>query len=101
MQIEQALIAARSPWQNPYVERVIGSICRECLDPVNVLNERHLRRILPTMLPTITHRGRTLRPPRIPARSSRPIAVRSSRFPKSADCIIGIRAARPEPCLPR
>jgi putative transposase len=40
--------APRSPWQNPYVERVIGSIRRECLDHVIVFNERHLRRILRT-----------------------------------------------------
>jgi len=38
--------APRSPWQNAYVERVIGSIRRECLDHVIVVNERHLRRIL-------------------------------------------------------
>jgi len=38
--------APRSPWQNPYVERVIGSIRRECLDHVIVLNERHLKRVL-------------------------------------------------------
>jgi transposase InsO family protein len=38
--------APRSPWQNPYAERVIGSIRRECLDHVIVLNERHLKRIL-------------------------------------------------------
>jgi transposase InsO family protein len=44
--IKQVLIAPRSPWQNPYVERVIGSIRRECLDHVIVLNERHLRRVL-------------------------------------------------------
>jgi transposase InsO family protein len=44
--IEQVVIAARSPWQNPFVERVIGSIRRECLDHVIVLNERHLRRLL-------------------------------------------------------
>jgi putative transposase len=40
--------APRSPWQNPYVERVIGSIRRECLDHVIVVNERHLRRVLRT-----------------------------------------------------
>jgi transposase InsO family protein len=39
-------IAPRSPWQNPYVERVIGSIRRECLDHIVVLNERHLKQIL-------------------------------------------------------
>ena len=39
-------IAPRSPWQNPYVERVIGSIRRECLDHIVVLNKTHLKRIL-------------------------------------------------------
>ena len=46
MDIEQVLTSARAPWQNPYVERVIGSIRRECLDHVIILNERHLRRVL-------------------------------------------------------
>jgi putative transposase len=46
MDLKQVLIAARSPWQNPYVERVIGSIRRECLDHVIIFNERHLRRVL-------------------------------------------------------
>ena len=44
--IEEAITAPRSPWQNAYVERVIGSIHRECLDHVIVLNESHLKRIL-------------------------------------------------------
>jgi len=46
MGIEEVLTAPRSPWQNPYVERLIGSIRRECLDHVIVLSEHHLRRIL-------------------------------------------------------
>ncbi|MGC1951757.1 MAG: integrase core domain-containing protein [Gammaproteobacteria bacterium] len=46
MGIEEVPTAPRSPWQNPYIERLIGSIRRECLDHVIVLNERHLRRIL-------------------------------------------------------
>ena len=46
MGIEQILIAARSPWQNCFVERMIGSIRRECLNHVGVINERHLRWIL-------------------------------------------------------
>ena len=46
MGIEQVLISARSPWQNPYVERLIGSIRRECLDHVIVFNDNHLRRVL-------------------------------------------------------
>lgn len=46
MGIEEVVIAPRSPWQNPYCERLIGSIRRECLNHVIVINERHLRRIL-------------------------------------------------------
>jgi putative transposase len=46
MGIEEVLRAPRSPWQNPYVERLIGSLRRECLDHVIVLHERHLRRLL-------------------------------------------------------
>ncbi len=44
--IEEVVTAARSPWQNPYAERLIGSLRRECLDHVIVLDEVHLRRIL-------------------------------------------------------
>src|ERR1700683_5822069 len=46
MGMEEVLTAPRSPWQNPYVERLIGSIRRECLDHIIVWNERSLRRIL-------------------------------------------------------
>jgi Integrase core domain len=44
--ITVTLTAAQSPWQNAYVERLIGSVRRECLDHVIVLNESGLRRIL-------------------------------------------------------
>jgi transposase InsO family protein len=44
--INKVLISRRSPWQNGYCERVIGSIRRECLDHIIVLNDRHLRRVL-------------------------------------------------------
>ena len=46
MGIEDVVTAPWSPWQSPYVERVIGSIRRECLDNVVVLHQRHLRRLL-------------------------------------------------------
>ena len=46
MGIRDRPIAPRSPWQNGYAERVIGSIRRECLDHVIVFGEAHLRRIL-------------------------------------------------------
>jgi transposase InsO family protein len=46
MGIRDHPIAPRSPWQNAYVERLIGSIRRECLDHMIVFDEAHLRRIL-------------------------------------------------------
>jgi transposase InsO family protein len=44
--IEEVITAPGSPWQNPFCERLIGSIRRDCLDHVIVLNERHLLRVL-------------------------------------------------------
>jgi transposase InsO family protein len=58
MGFEEVMIAPRSPWQNPYVERLIGSIRRECLDYIIVLNERHLRRVMSGYL-DYYHRSRT------------------------------------------
>ena len=58
MQIEDVLIARRSPWQNAYAERVIGSLRRECLDHVIVLSESHLLRILRSYL-AYYHQSRT------------------------------------------
>ena len=46
MGMHQVLIAPHAPWQNPFAERVIGSIRRERLDHFIMLNERHLRRLL-------------------------------------------------------
>jgi putative transposase len=46
LRIKEVLTAPHSPWQNPFAERLIGSIQRECLNHVLVLGERHLRRIL-------------------------------------------------------
>lgn len=46
LSIEDVITAPRSPWQNPFIERVIGSIRQDCLDHVIVINELHLRRIL-------------------------------------------------------
>jgi transposase InsO family protein len=50
MGIEEVLIAPQSPWQNPYVERLIGTLRRELLDRVIVLNEAHLRRLMTSYL---------------------------------------------------
>ncbi len=46
MKIKEVRIAPRSPWQNPYAERLIGSMRRECVDHMIVFDERHLSRVL-------------------------------------------------------
>jgi transposase InsO family protein len=46
MGIRDRPIAPRSPWQNPYEERLIGTLRRECLDHVLIFGEQHLRRVL-------------------------------------------------------
>jgi transposase InsO family protein len=58
MGIKQVLSAPRSPWQRAYVERVIGTIRRECLDHMIVYNERSLYRHL-TIFVEYYHRSRT------------------------------------------
>ena len=58
MGIAEVITAARSPWQNPYVERVIGTIRREVLDHVIVLDQRHLHRRLRAYV-DYYHRSRT------------------------------------------
>jgi putative transposase len=58
MGISEVLSAPRAPWQRAYVERVIGSIRRECLDHVIVFHERSLRRILCSYF-DYYHRSRT------------------------------------------
>jgi putative transposase len=58
MRILEVLTAAHSPWQNPFAERLIGSVRRECLNHVLVLSERHLHRLL-TRYFAYYHRART------------------------------------------
>jgi putative transposase len=58
MGIEQVPTAPHSPWQNPYCERVIGTLRRDYLDHVIVVGEQHLRRILRKYL-EYYHRSRT------------------------------------------
>ena len=58
MGVKEVLTAPRSPWQNPFAERLIGSVRRECLDHVIVLNRKHLRRILKSYF-DYYHRSRT------------------------------------------
>jgi hypothetical protein len=58
MGVEEVVIVPQSPWQNPYVERLIGSIRRECLDHMVIVHERHLQRLL-TAYCSYDHRFRT------------------------------------------
>jgi putative transposase len=58
MGITEVITSPSSPWQNPYAERLIGSLRRECLNHVIVLGERHLRRLLTAYL-TYYHGVRT------------------------------------------
>ena len=58
LDIEEVKIAPQSPWKNPYCERVIGTIRRDALDHVIVLNDRHLMRLLGDYV-SYYHRFRT------------------------------------------
>jgi putative transposase len=58
MSIREVITSPASPWQNPFVDRVIGSIRRECLDHVIIVNHRHLCRVLTTYF-QYYHRSRT------------------------------------------
>jgi len=68
MGIEEVVIAPRAPWQNPFAERVIGSVRRECLDHVIVWNERSSRRLIIALDAIDPHRqtawSGAVRPPR-------------------------------------
>jgi putative transposase len=58
MGIEEVITSYRSPWQNGYVERLIGTIRRECLDYMIIFSEGHLRRVLKRYF-AYYHRWRT------------------------------------------
>ena len=57
--VEEVRSAPRSPWQNPHVERVLGTLRRDLLDHVVVMNERHLRRLLRAYVTDYYHSCRT------------------------------------------
>src|SRR4029077_5165772 len=58
MGIEEVVTAPRSPWQNPFVERIIGSIRREYLNHVIIFDQRHLCRALSSYF-QYYHKSRT------------------------------------------
>ncbi|MFT4585430.1 MAG: putative transposase [Gammaproteobacteria bacterium] len=77
MGIEEILTAPGSPWQNAYLERMIRSIRRDCLDHVIVLNERQLKRILTSYF-DYYHRWRTHLSLEMDSPSSRPAQPQGS-----------------------
>ena len=80
--IKEVVTARRSPWQSPYVERVNGTLRRELLDHVIVMNEQHLRRLLRRFVDEYYHPCRThlsaARATKAGLRSARPLSA--SRF---------------------
>jgi hypothetical protein len=97
MLIAEVLTAPRSPWQNPFVERVIGTIRRELLDHVIVLNEGPPSSLaqLPALLPRLSQRisrSRRMLPRRAP--SSYPSRDASLSCHRSADSTTATSAAQ-------
>ena len=72
MGIEEVKTAPHSPWQNPYAERLIGSIRRECLNGMIILNEQHLKRVLHSYV-AYYHHWRTHRSLEMDAPLTRPV----------------------------
>ena len=103
MGIEEVLAAPHSPWQNPFVERLIGSIRRECLNHVLVLGERHLHRVLNRYF-IYYHQARTHLALEKDAPDLRPVqlsaAGRMYSFRKSAACTTATSAKRRSPESP-
>jgi Integrase core domain len=99
MGICEVLSAPRSPWQRAYVERVIGSIRRECLDHVIVFHENALRRTLNSYF-DYYHRSRThlsLRKDSPEPRAIQPLEVGSVvALPQSVDCTTATNDGLPE-----
>jgi transposase InsO family protein len=91
MGIRDRPIAPRSPWQNAYVERLIGTIRRECLDHIIVFGETHLRRIVGAYA-AYYNESRTHRSLDKDARSIAPFSASapSHHDPSSADFITNI-----------
>ena len=99
MGIKQVLSAPRSPWQRPYVERLIGTVRRECLDHMIVYDERSLYRHLKIFMSIIISAVLTWvwrRTRRSPGRSKSRNVAASSHSRCWVVCTIATSGARPE-----
>ena len=102
MGIKEVVTAPRSPWQNAYVERLIGSIRRECLDHIIIFNERHLREVLSRYF-QYHHKSRTHLSldkdcPETRPQYTRQPPARSLPSPRSVACIIATNVVPLKPC---
>ncbi len=88
MGIRDRPISPRAPWQNPYVERLIETLRRECLDHVLIFGEPHLRRVL-TLYSVYYNETRT----HLGLGKDAPLrrAVQRSGAKSCPDCIIATR----------
>ena len=91
MGIEEVPIVVRSPWQNSYCVRVIGSIRRECLNHVIVFNKRHPYRILTGCCDYYPHSNLWIATHQHHGASNRIPKAKSLRSLKSGDCITDTR----------
>jgi transposase InsO family protein len=104
MGITEVVTASRSPWQNAFVERVISSIRRECLDYIVIFNRRHLRRVLSKYI-DYYHQTRTHLSLDKDCPDPRPVmppgSEESSPFHKSVACITATNVSPPDsPLVP-
>jgi len=89
MGIKDVVTAPHAPWQNPFIERFIGSIRRECLDHTLILNENHLRRVVASYVRYHLHSRPHLSPDRNapfprkvePPSEGRIIAIPTATYP--------------------
>jgi transposase InsO family protein len=100
MGIKQVLSAPRSPWQRAYIERLIGTIRRECLDHIIVFNEGSLRFQMQNFCDyyhrSRTHLGLQKDTPETRAQSNHRKLAASSPFQKLVVCIIATNVAPPD-----
>jgi hypothetical protein len=103
MGIEEVVTAPHAPWQNPFVERFVGSARRECFDHVIAFNEAGVRKLMSHYCsyyqrPGLTWRWIKTRP--FPVRSSGPVMATSWRSLRSAASTIDTNAERPDRAAP-
>ncbi|OGL49063.1 MAG: hypothetical protein A2161_17060 [Candidatus Schekmanbacteria bacterium RBG_13_48_7] len=86
--IRDVRTAYRSPWQNPYIERFIGTLRAELLNYVIILNEKHLRSLLTEFIEDYYHIAR----PHQELNGETPFPQKKCELPSKLNKLIGIPA---------